>query len=562
MFRNLSVGAKLTAVAIVAAVGTMLLAGFNLYSGRANSEALRQVYEANVHSLVQLQKIDGVLREVRFRIAGVLLDVMPVQGSLNHLRESRKEMESAWNTVAGVGASNAEERALLDEMAKGWNAVQETLATVEKAYVSDNKTQLTEVLETDWAVIQKNFGKPLVNLLPLKESSAKATYEHSSALNLYLTGMSVALAVVSTVLVLFVVVWVRRSITRSLGDAVRIARQVADGDLASTIVAESKDEMGRVVQALADMQQSLRRIVGNVRSSAQGIATASIQIAQGNADLSARTEEQASSLEETASSMEELTSTVKQNADNAHQANQLAAGASEVAIRGGRVVSQVVETMGGITQSSRKIAEIIGVIDGIAFQTNILALNAAVEAARAGEQGRGFAVVASEVRSLAQRSAEAAKEIKSLIEDSVGKVESGGRLVDEAGRTMDEIVAAVKRVTEIMAEITAASREQSSGIMQVNRTVAQMDQVTQQNAALVGEASAAAESLRDQAERLAQAVAVFSIGDDRQGAAGGAHAGRQHQAARATPLPGQHSSGAASLPAQRGPSADEDWKEF
>jgi methyl-accepting chemotaxis protein len=302
-----------------------------------------------------------------------------------------------------------------------------------------------------------------------------------------------------------------RSITRPLSHAVAVARTVASGDLTGRIDVTSTDETGQLLQALKDMNDSLVEIVAKIRAGTDTIATASSQIAAGNVDLSSRTEEQASSLEETASSMEELTSTVKQNADNARQANQLAASASEVAAKGGLVVGEVVTTMGSINESSRKIVDIISVIDGIAFQTNILALNAAVEAARAGEQGRGFAVVATEVRSLAQRSAAAAKEIKTLIGDSVEKVDAGGKLVEAAGKTMEEIVSSVKRVTDIMGEITAASLEQSSGIEQVNQAITQMDQVTQQNAALVEEAAAASESMREQAGALAQAIATFKI---------------------------------------------------
>ncbi|MDE2389904.1 MAG: HAMP domain-containing protein, partial [Betaproteobacteria bacterium] len=274
-----------------------------------------------------------------------------------------------------------------------------------------------------------------------------------------------------------------RAITRPLDEAVTIANAVASGDLTSRIEVNSTNELGRLLQALKAMNDNLLDLVGKVRNSTDSISTASSEIASGNSDLSQRTEEQASSLEETASSMEELTSTVRQNADNARQANQLAIGASEVAKKGGAVVGQVVDTMKSINESSNKIVDIISVIDGIAFQTNILALNAAVEAARAGEQGRGFAVVATEVRTLAQRSAAAAKEIKELIGDSVVKVEDGTRLVDEAGSTMEEIVTAVKRVTDIMSEISAASQEQSSGIEQVNQAVTQMDEATQQNAA-------------------------------------------------------------------------------
>src|SRR6185369_15085873 len=302
-----------------------------------------------------------------------------------------------------------------------------------------------------------------------------------------------------------------RTIVRPLKHAITVAGRIAGGDLTAEIAVAGRDETAELLRALKDMNVSLQKIVGDVRFSAEAIDGGTAQIAAGNADLSQRTEEQASSLEETAASMEELTGTVKQNADNARQANQLAAGASSVAVKGGAVVGQVVSTMSSINDSSKKIVDIISVIDGIAFQTNILALNAAVEAARAGEQGRGFAVVASEVRSLAQRSAAAAKEIKALIDDSVQKVGDGTRLVGEAGKTMDEIVTSVKRVTDIMAEIAAASQEQSSGIEQVNQAITQMDQVTQQNAALVEEAAAAAESQQEQAQSLTQAVSIFKV---------------------------------------------------
>ena len=310
----------------------------------------------------------------------------------------------------------------------------------------------------------------------------------------------------------FLLSWlVARRIKAALDSAMSASQLIASGDLTGRIEAHSQDETGLLLQSLSQMQEALAAIVGEVRSGADSIATATEQIAAGNADLSQRTEEQASALEETASSMEELTSTVKQNAGNAQQANQLAISASSVAVKGGEVIHRVVQTMESISTSSRKISDIIGVIDGIAFQTNILALNAAVEAARAGEQGRGFAVVAAEVRSLAQRSAAAAKEIKALIEDSVGKVQDGSKLVDEAGRTTGEIVTSIKRVTDIMAEISAASVEQSEGIEQVNMAITQMDDVTQQNAALVEEAAAAAESLEEQALQLVQVVAGFKL---------------------------------------------------
>jgi methyl-accepting chemotaxis protein len=311
---------------------------------------------------------------------------------------------------------------------------------------------------------------------------------------------------------------------------VRVLAALAKGDLTQTISGDYQGTFGQLKDDSNATVAQLTEIISRIKEAAETINTASKEIASGNTDLSQRTEEQASSLEETASSMEELTSTVKQNADNARQANQLAAGASDVAVRGGEVVGQVVHTMTSISESSKKIVDIISVIDGIAFQTNILALNAAVEAARAGEQGRGFAVVASEVRNLAQRSAAAAKEIKGLISDSVSKVESGTALVDQAGRTMQEVVTAVKRVTDIMAEISAASTEQSAGIEQVNQAISQMDDVTQQNAALVEEAAAAAESMEEQAQKLTAMMATFRLGT---GSRGGLPAVTSHAAVSA-----------------------------
>ncbi|AMO98095.1 methyl-accepting chemotaxis (MCP) signaling domain protein [Collimonas arenae] len=340
----------------------------------------------------------------------------------------------------------------------------------------------------------------------MRQSEAEATHSNIVALRILL-----AVVAVGTLVGSILTYWIINGITGPLRSAVKVARTVAAGDLTSHIEVGSKDEIGALMDALRHMNGSLQHIVGQCRSGIETMASASGQIATGNLDLSARTEEQAASLEQTAASMGELTSTVKQNADNARQANQLAASASGVAVEGGAVVSKVVTTMASINNSARKIVDIIAVIDGIAFQTNILALNAAVEAARAGEQGRGFAVVASEVRNLAQRSAAAAKEIKSLIGDSVEKVDAGSALVAEAGTTMEQIVDSVKRVSDIMAKITTAGEEQSSGIEQINQAIGNMDQVTQQNAALVEEAAAAAESLKEQAANLASVVSVFKL---------------------------------------------------
>jgi methyl-accepting chemotaxis protein-1 (serine sensor receptor) len=348
-------------------------------------------------------------------------------------------------------------------------------------------------------------------LITHQQAMTKRDYETAMSVYASIRAAVIASVIAGIVLAVALGFFMIRAIVRPLDEAVRVADAVAAGDLTQQISATGNDEIGRLMRAMQNMNDSLTDTILRVRTGTDAITVASSEIATGNADLSSRTESQASSLEETASSMEELTSTVKQNAENARQANQLVVSTAEIAAKGGSVVSEVVVTMESIKDSSRKIADIIGVIDGIAFQTNILALNAAVEAARAGEQGRGFAVVASEVRSLAQRSAGAAKEIKALIEDSVVKVDAGGKLVDEAGKTMDEIVTSVKRVTDIMSEIAAASHEQSAGIEQVNQAVGQMDEMTQQNAALVEEAAAAAESLREQAGKLSEAVSVFRV---------------------------------------------------
>ena len=331
----------------------------------------------------------------------------------------------------------------------------------------------------------------------------------------YALSITVALLALGAVFGVLIGTVFVRSITNPLRDAIAVAREISAGDLSVAIDFHGKDGLGRLFDALRDMRANLQTMVHEVRMGAISIASASSEIAAGNLDLSNRTEAQAGSLEETASAMEQLTSTVKQNADNARQANQLAETASQVASKGGAVVSDVVNTMSEINDSARKIADIIGVIDGIAFQTNILALNAAVEAARAGEQGRGFAVVATEVRSLAQRSAAAAKEIKLLIDDSVDKVEQGNKQAAQAGTTMREVVSSVQRVTDIMSEISAASREQSQGIEEINNAITQMDETTQQNSALVEQAAAAAKSLQDQAGNLEGLVNQFKL-EDRQ----------------------------------------------
>ncbi len=423
------------------------------------------------------------------------------------IQVEREMAEKAKKLVAGLPAGEA--RSLVEEFAASHAAMGQSYRKGFEAF----KAAGFDAAAGDAAV--KGMDREPAMLL-IKAGDKIQAYSAAIAAEAAADGQRATL--VSLVLMLLVCgagllggVLFGRTITRPIGRAVEVARGVAAGDLSLPVETEGKDEIGQLLNALQEMQHSLSTAVSSVRQNSESVATASAQIAQGNNDLSQRTEQQASALQETAASMEQLGSTVKQNADNARQANQLAQGASTVAIQGGDVVSQVVETMKGINDSSKKIADIISVIDGIAFQTNILALNAAVEAARAGEQGRGFAVVASEVRSLAQRSAAAAKEIKSLIGVSVERVEQGTALVDQAGATMTEIVASIQRVTDIMGEISVASNEQSTGVAQVGEAVSQMDQVTQQNAALVEESAAAAESLKGQAQQLVQAVAVFKL---------------------------------------------------
>jgi methyl-accepting chemotaxis protein len=403
----------------------------------------------------------------------------------------------------------------------------------------------------------RTLEKSMGNLSDLIEADSTTTRDAGDATvgqaerNIAIAAVLAALVLIGTGTLL------SRSISRPLDEAIGLAGLIAEGRLDADIdcLESDRTETGQLKRALRSMRDSLRRIVGDVRAGTDSIATAAGQIAAGNSDLSSRTESQAGALEETASSMEELTSTVRQNADNARQANQLAHSASEVATRGGDVVGQVVQTMSAIDTASRRIVDIIGVIEGIAFQTNILALNAAVEAARAGEQGRGFAVVASEVRTLAQRSAAAAKEIKALIDDSVGKVDTGAKLVDQAGTTMEQVVTSIQRVTDIMAEIASASQEQTSGIEQVNQAIAQMDEATQQNAALVEESAAAAGSLQDQAGKLAQAVDLFKL--DRQAVAAPVQT-------RAAPLAGLPAviPRPARKPARAAATSADAWEEF
>ncbi|MFC5479624.1 methyl-accepting chemotaxis protein [Massilia suwonensis] len=404
-----------------------------------------------------------------------------------------------------------EEKTLFDKITEQRKAYSSARDEAVKAKAAGDEALAAKILDERFTPTAKAYQDSMQQLVAMQAANIAATArsigeraDSSETLLGMLAAFSVLLGAISS--------WfLTRGIVRPIREAVALAETVASGDLTRQIHSTTRDESGALLRALRHMNDSLVKIVTEVRSGTDTISGASSEIAAGNMDLSSRTEQQAASLEETAASMEQITGTVRQNADNARQANQLAITASNVAVEGGSVVSQVITTMGSINESSRKIVDIIGVIDGIAFQTNILALNAAVEAARAGEQGRGFAVVASEVRTLAQRSAAAAKEIKTLIGDSVEKVDAGAKLVDQAGATMEQVVESIRRVTDIMAEITHATQEQSSGIEQVNITIGQMDETTQQNAALVEESAAAAGAMQEQAAKLAQVVGVFKL---------------------------------------------------
>lgn len=512
MFNNMTIKLRLILLVGMLSLFLISIGSLGLYGINQSNQGLKTVYEDRTIPAVDLSTILDKMQRTRLNaMAAATMQSLEEAKTRNQVNTERDaEITETWDRYI-VTTLTPEEEQLANTWIRQWDVYKASRnRTMRLSMAGDFDAALKNVNED---ALQK-FNAVHETMYALIELQGRvASQEYQQAQNnfdsIFMT--STVSIVVALILAVVIGMMLIRSILGPLNEAITIANAVAAGDLTSRINVNSTNETGRLLQTLQQMNDNLIDLVGKVRSGTDSIFTASGEIASGNSDLSQRTEEQASSLEETASSMEELTSTVKQNADNARQANQLASGASEVAVKGGTVVGEVVRTMSEINESSKKIVDIISVIDGIAFQTNILALNAAVEAARAGEQGRGFAVVATEVRTLAQRSAAAAKEIKELISDSVGKVEVGTELVGQAGKTMDEVVISVKRVTDIMAEISAASQEQSSGIEQVNQAITQMDEVTQQNAALVEEAAAASESMQEQAESLLRAVATFKL---------------------------------------------------
>jgi len=467
--------------------------------------------EANMASNMRLSMDD---RMIALRNIVLLDSPEQSQAEVERIRvqtELYAAAEKQLNETFALYGIEAEERDILTDIKTQETAALPLMAKVQQLGLANENAKATKLLIGELRAVQQRWKKGLAALESSERKQNDAATTAAGQSYVLARNLMIGIGVIAVLAGIAIALLITRSITVPVNRAVTIARTVAAGDLTSEIVVTGKDETALLLGALKDMNESLQHIVGQVRTRTDSMTSMSQEIAAGNMDLSSRTEEQASSLEETASSMEELTSTVKQNAANAGQADRLSLAASAVAGKGGAVIAAVVETMNAIDASSKKIVEIINVIDGIAFQTNILALNAAVEAARAGEQGRGFAVVATEVRNLAQRSAAAAKDIKTLIGDSVSKVESGSQLVEQAGATMTEVVDSVRRVTDIITEISAASREQSLGIEQINQAIMQMDGVTQQNAALVEQSAAAAASMENQAGELVEVVGKFVL---------------------------------------------------
>ncbi|WP_019450569.1 methyl-accepting chemotaxis protein [Cupriavidus sp. BIS7] len=511
------------AMAMLAAI-LLLVGGAGLFGISQSNDALKETYSNQMASSQALS--ESMLGSTRLRLA---LDRGVMRGTENedlkkYVDRSNVFVESSnkgWKDYMAL-PQNDEEKALATALgARRQDFFEKGAMPLQQAMLAGNHEEALRLARDVMPDLQRAMATASDKLEKFQLDTGKANFEGAQSRFETIRMMSIALIALGIVIAIAATVMLHRAIVRPVEEALDVFERMTRGDLTSRISSMSKNEIGRMMQALAKMQDSLSGIVAEVRGGTDSIASATQQIAAGNTDLSQRTEEQAASLEQTAASMEELTTVVRQNADNARQAGALAGEASQIAMKGGDVVGRVVDTMNEINGASRKVVEIIGVIEGIAFQTNILALNAAVEAARAGEQGRGFAVVAGEVRSLAQRSANAAKEIEALISESGQRVESGTRLVAEAGQTMGEIVQSVRRVTDIMNEISAASQEQTGGIEQVNQAVAQMDQVTQQNAALVEEAAAAAGALEEQAQRLKGVVSVFTLASDGAASRGG-----------------------------------------
>jgi methyl-accepting chemotaxis protein len=502
------VGTMLFLGLLIVAIGLMGMSGM-----RATHGALEQVYSNQLVSSIAINNAKNLLSRARFALDRAVFhpDAPDVAKTLNRARDFVQQSTVEWQRYLALPRDADEDRLARTLDGERNKYINEGLLALADAVQQGDADKIEQLSMKSMTTLFGSFDKDSRALDDYQMAVAKQSFEASQQRFTLLMGLSIGAIVLGAVLAALSAFLLLRAIMRPLDQALGHFGLMAAGDLSHPVAVDRNDEMGKLLQGLSDMQRQLAATVRGVRDSSSTIAGASSEIAAGNMNLSTRTEQQAGSIEETASSLEELTTTVQHNVDNVRQASQMANSAAEVAMRGGQIVSQVVETMGAIDASSKRIVDIITVIDGIAFQTNILALNAAVEAARAGEQGRGFAVVAGEVRNLAQRSAAAAKEIKDLITTSVANVDAGAGLVGKAGATMDEIVDSVTRMTDIMAEVLAAGAEQGAGIQQINEAVGQLDQVTQQNAALVEEAAAATAALQDQAASLQQLVGTFKL---------------------------------------------------
>ncbi|XHS77018.1 methyl-accepting chemotaxis protein [Burkholderiaceae bacterium UC74_6] len=508
--KNLRISTSLVIAFAVLIALVLFVAGFGILKIKNANQSMKTIYDDRVVPMKQLKVVNDIYGPVIVDPTNkAALGLMEPPAALKAVDEALVMALQQWKAYTETYLTDEEKQKVASANALMQN-IQPVMVRLRTALQSGDRDQIRLMIKPVYEIMDA-VTDVLNELIDIQMKESKAEYERASAAYVHTLLLFTFIILATIAAGIAIAWWLIRSITVPLNLAKDVARDVANGDLTQHIEVRGDNETAQLLGALRDMRESLVTVVGTVRQGSESVATASSEIAQGNQDLSARTESQASALEETASSMEELGSTVRQNAENARQANQLAQEASSIASQGGQVVSQVVDTMRGISDSSKKIADIISVIDGIAFQTNILALNAAVEAARAGEQGRGFAVVAGEVRTLAQRSAEAAKEIKLLINASVERVDQGAALVDRAGSTMSEVVASIRKVTDIMGGISVASAEQSAGVSQVGEAVTQMDQVTQQNAALVEEMAAAASSLSSQAQGLVRAVSAFKL---------------------------------------------------